>query len=679
MSLQVWLPLNGDLHNQGLSDITIINNGATINSNGKIGKCYSFNGTDSYINISNFNLKNFTNYSICFWVKSIAGSLDSFIQLKDGVSVTFTMSKSSFSYRDSKHSSLNAVSFTPIPENTWIHMTLIYSAGSWKVYENGILDNEFIYSSSAVANPNTIFYIGRRSISSGTTYFNGMINDFRVYNHSLSTKEVEEISKELILHYKLDKINYLSPVPNEYQLLEYLESTGTQYIDTNIVPQTNFKYNFKYSLLAFDAYKGPFSAFNAETANTVRLVPNNGSSSNILLYFENRANAGVIVSGLTTGINQVIEGTLSQKKYYLKNLSTGVIKQATSTTDLFTTKGTNLTATMKLFGGGSTYISKSRIYYFDTLQNNEYIQKLYPVKRKSDGVLGLYDIINNILYTNIGSGTFTAGPEISFNSIVYDSSGYNNNGVIEGNEFESSSDSAKYSHSILLPNNNWIRVINRPTIVCSHDAITVNIWAKIPTSWSYNQGSLISCRESGGWAISRNSSNILYFEIYADGAYRVALAPDSTYLTSILNSWHMFTGTADNSTINFYIDGELVGTKENTATTDFSYYNNYIFIGAEAKANDTTPYSIIDGLFGDTRIYATALTPHQIKELYQTTATIDKNGNIYAKEYIENNANININKNGQLQSNKIVDSNDITIANFKKSDKSINGNTIYEY
>jgi hypothetical protein len=35
------------------------------------------------------------------------------------------------------------------------------------------------------------------------------------------------------------------------------------------------------------------------------------------------------------------------------------------------------------------------------------------------------------------------------------------------------------------------------------------------------------------------------------------------------------------------------------------------------------------------RIYATALTPEQIKELYNTSASIDKNGNIYAREVVE--------------------------------------------
>ena len=51
MSLKIWLPLNGTLDNQGLDDVVVTNNGATIDNNGKIGKCYNFNGNDSGINI----------------------------------------------------------------------------------------------------------------------------------------------------------------------------------------------------------------------------------------------------------------------------------------------------------------------------------------------------------------------------------------------------------------------------------------------------------------------------------------------------------------------------------------------------------------------------------------------------------------------------------------------------
>jgi hypothetical protein len=38
----------------------------------------------------------------------------------------------------------------------------------------------------------------------------------------------------------------------------------------------------------------------------------------------------------------------------------------------------------------------------------------------------------------------------------------------------------------------------------------------------------------------------------------------------------------------------------------------------------------------DFRIYATALTDKQIKELYDTSATIDNLGNVYARELNEN-------------------------------------------
>ena len=49
MGLQVWLPLTGDLHNQGLKNTQVINNGATVNASGKIGSCYSFNGSSNYL------------------------------------------------------------------------------------------------------------------------------------------------------------------------------------------------------------------------------------------------------------------------------------------------------------------------------------------------------------------------------------------------------------------------------------------------------------------------------------------------------------------------------------------------------------------------------------------------------------------------------------------------------
>ena len=53
MALQVWLPLNGTLENKGCSTATATNSNATVITDGKTGSCYSFNGTDSFIYLSN--------------------------------------------------------------------------------------------------------------------------------------------------------------------------------------------------------------------------------------------------------------------------------------------------------------------------------------------------------------------------------------------------------------------------------------------------------------------------------------------------------------------------------------------------------------------------------------------------------------------------------------------------
>ena len=50
------------------------------------------------------------------------------------------------------------------------------------------------------------YYLGRDN-RTGDTAFNGRLNDFRIYDHCLSPKEVEEIAKGLALHYKLNEPN----------------------------------------------------------------------------------------------------------------------------------------------------------------------------------------------------------------------------------------------------------------------------------------------------------------------------------------------------------------------------------------------------------------------------------------------------------------------------------------
>ena len=57
MALRVWLPLNGNLDNKGLSNYTFnIGSNYTLDNNGKIGQCYK------YLNSSFTNLNGLKSY-----------------------------------------------------------------------------------------------------------------------------------------------------------------------------------------------------------------------------------------------------------------------------------------------------------------------------------------------------------------------------------------------------------------------------------------------------------------------------------------------------------------------------------------------------------------------------------------------------------------------------------------
>jgi hypothetical protein len=65
---------------------------------------------------------------------------------------------------------------------------------------------------------------------------------------------------------------------------------------------------------------------------------------------------------------------------------------------------------------GSTVwnISSCKLYKLDIYdENGNHIYDLYPVYRKSDSVIGMYDTVNKVFYTNQWSGSFTKWPDIN--------------------------------------------------------------------------------------------------------------------------------------------------------------------------------------------------------------------------------------------------------------------------
>ena len=61
---------------------------------------------------------------------------------------------------------------------------------------------------------------------------------------------------------------------------------------------------------------------------------------------------------------------------------------------------------------GGTYTFTGKIYTVKLEKNDNTLVELVPCFRKSDGEIGMYDIISNAFITNAGSGTFTKGGNV---------------------------------------------------------------------------------------------------------------------------------------------------------------------------------------------------------------------------------------------------------------------------
>jgi len=66
----------------------------------------------------------------------------------------------------------------------------------------------------------------------------------KITKYKFSTEEFDEYDVRISTIdniYKINKISLEKILPKDYQLVEYIESTGTQYIDTGYIPKTNTK------------------------------------------------------------------------------------------------------------------------------------------------------------------------------------------------------------------------------------------------------------------------------------------------------------------------------------------------------------------------------------------------------------------------------------------------------
>ncbi|MBR6838229.1 MAG: hypothetical protein IKM94_01535, partial [Alphaproteobacteria bacterium] len=189
-------------------------------------------------------------------------------------------------------------------------------------------------------------------------------------------------------------------LPSGYTELEYIESTGTQYIKTSLTTNDgDISVQAIYEPASFLVSGNYAVIFGVETQFQA------GYDSTGHAYIGNAASTGVFFALNTKAtINAVLSNSSSRGTYFVNGADTGLKRQLDADKEVWLFAANN--------SDSPTHQARGKMYKFVAIRNNTIIMNLVPAKRTSDGVLGMYDTVNNRFYTKQGTGDFTPGPVV---------------------------------------------------------------------------------------------------------------------------------------------------------------------------------------------------------------------------------------------------------------------------
>ena len=674
MSLKVWLPLDKDTKNYGISNIDkdLSYKQLTQQTTGKIGNCYN---KGNIYHLSKDIIDN--QWTVCFWFKQsqFADYNDILLCKNTSVATDAQFYISAYNNGTKLNVRINGSEFTGCPYtfdiNTWYHIAVSYDGNNWIAYVNGIVLQS---GTTTIAKVNALnLGIGTRSgnaagtsCSSTETY--KYLNDVRIYDECLSSKQIKEISKGLICHYKFDNVqNSRSLILNGFGELgntgwsssnvstteipsgvsgvkaSFYNGNATN-VFTPIIPKHSYTFDmyvkssgatsgYTYpSIYPYDIDKKMIdhfdcaSGFWTESVTTLTQPLNPGDT---VIHAAN-------LSGWSTGDNYgyhvAIFGYADSTGYVYPDL------EFTQDTPIFGTKTdkshidkTNNTITLN-----SAFTGKARPVGTKICQSTEGGTYYYPF-----GQLNLANLSNWTHYNttfvpyyasrlkyakywkySTYSNTYQAAISLIDNNFnkneVSDDSGFSHSGVINGN-LTFSDESDRYKKSLIFDGNSYCQTQSPST-----EVRTISFWAKWKTI------------PSGQSVVFMDYKSKIGFGIYSGGLLCSSNAVSSKAFIKaniVANQWYHFVivnpdniNTSTNRKL--YING--VEQTPTSNTSNWTYELDYLQVGKRSTTSDG-----FNGQISDFRMYVTALSDDDIKQLYNTSAFIDDKNNMMAYEFVE--------------------------------------------
>ena len=190
-------------------------------------------------------------------------------------------------------------------------------------------------------------------------------------------------------------------LPSEYQQVDYIESHSQgEYIDSDYIPNENTELDIEFSTATSTSDS---NLYGVDQTARFNMFVNTSSGKGFAFHIpikvtnNNYVDTGWIVQNIQTNT------------FHSLQLG-GLLKVFVNDTQY---QPLQLTQSMYIFKSrGRSNVGSFKIKKFDISENGTLVKNFIPCYRIADNVVGMYDLVGQQFYTNLGGGAFTYGSEV---------------------------------------------------------------------------------------------------------------------------------------------------------------------------------------------------------------------------------------------------------------------------
>jgi len=612
-------------------------------STGQFGQAAVFNGSSSRIIVedSTANAFGFANYTgtASAWVNIDSFSSENPILSKRDTGqpgnrqwmlLVDTSKNINFFIYNTDANQQTVTSSTVLNANQWYHIAVTLTTSDVKIYINGVEDTTASSTYSTIQNDGADLQIGRRGTNTGHNYFDGKIDQVRIFNREITPEEVSTLYNET----DASNINPLSDGSGValYTLDYDASDAGGLYdgtptdVEFGVGGQINYgaRFNGSSSGITVNSFASLSQLGLSMWVNIADVTSNyalaarygtnrefaiyNYQASNgfiaALYYNGNNSNSVIITAGdyLTNNTWHHIAFTANGStapKLYIDGVERGTAQYSDATRCAYYTS----TEPLEIGKGVSRFLNGDidQVRIFNKALSSDEVSTLYAE------TACVYDCTTDTV-------------DFPTTNVAYyklDNSAEDETGSYDGTETNIEYRFGRFGQAAVF---NGISSKITTSYTTNDSAFTISGWIK-HTSTTFvgkyhylaGKGYYSNSSSNNYWQLVNYSSEFPEFRIRNGGASVAAISG----VAMNLNQWHHLVGTVDSSgNMKIYLDGVLTGSATGAPSRTMTQGINYgVYL-------DGTTY-FHDGQIDQIRYYSTALDSDQVSQLYNEKPCAD--------------------------------------------------------